>query len=102
MEISILSGDNEGERQHLTELLPSQSKVLFNQKPEDKLEFIKKMQQEEKNIMMLGDGLNDAGALAQSNVGVAISENINVCSIIWAWVSTENCSICFYQTNPGP
>jgi len=80
MDISILSGDNEGERLHLKEILPSHSKVLFNQKPEDKLEFIKKMQLEEKNIMMLGDGLNDAGALAQSNVGVAISENINVFS----------------------
>ena len=79
-EVLILSGDNEGEKLHLEELLPSHSTVLFNQKPEDKLEFIKKLQVEEKSIMMLGDGLNDAGALAQSNVGVAISENINVFS----------------------
>lgn len=78
--ISILSGDNEGEKVYLKKLLPSHSNLLFNQKPEDKLEYIKKNQEDKKNIMMLGDGLNDAGALAQSNVGVAISENINVFS----------------------
>ena len=78
--ISILSGDNEGERQTLRELLPEGSSMLFRQKPEDKLEFIRREQETGKKIMMFGDGLNDAGALAQSNVGVAVSENINVFS----------------------
>ncbi len=79
-DVSILSGDNEGEKLYLKELLPLHSKLLFNQKPEDKLDYIKGLQEKEKNIMMIGDGLNDAGALAQSNVGIAISENINVFS----------------------
>jgi len=54
--------------------------MIFNQKPEQKLEFIKMLQQQGKNVMMVGDGLNDAGALAQSNVGISISENVNVFS----------------------
>lgn len=78
--ITILSGDNEGEKENLKQILPENSEILFHQKPEDKLEFIKKLQINNQNVMMLGDGLNDAGALAQSNVGLAISENINVFS----------------------
>jgi Cu+-exporting ATPase len=54
--------------------------LVFNQKPEQKLEFIKQLQASGKNVMMVGDGLNDAGALAQSNVGISISENVNVFS----------------------
>ena len=79
-DLVILSGDNEGEKENLTKLLPTKTKLIFNQKPEDKLEYIKYHQTEGANILMIGDGLNDAGALAQSNVGIAISENVNVFS----------------------
>ena len=79
-DLVILSGDNEGEKDNLTKLLPAKTKLFFNQKPEDKLEYIKHHQSEGANILMIGDGLNDAGALAQSNVGIAISENVNVFS----------------------
>lgn len=76
-DLKILSGDNEGEKPILRELLPGGTEMIFNQKPEQKLQFIEKLQKEGKNVMMVGDGLNDAGALAQSDVGVSISENVN-------------------------
>ena len=79
-DLVILSGDNEGERENLKKLLPAKTKLIFNQKPEDKLEFIKYHQSEGAKVLMIGDGLNDAGALAQSNVGIAISEDVNVFS----------------------
>ena len=79
-DLVILSGDNEGERENLKKLLPSKTKLIFNQKPEDKLDFIKYHQSEGAKVLMIGDGLNDAGALAQSNVGIAISEDVNVFS----------------------
>lgn len=79
-DLAILSGDNAGETENLKKLLPAKTKLLFNQKPEDKLEYIKNQQQAGAKVLMIGDGLNDAGALAQSDVGIAISENINIFS----------------------
>jgi Cu+-exporting ATPase len=78
--IKVLSGDNDGERETLESLLPKGTELVFNQKPEQKLTFIKELQDKGCNVMMVGDGLNDAGALAQSNVGISISENVNVFS----------------------
>lgn len=79
-EVIVLSGDNEGERERLESMLPKGVKLHFNQKPDDKLNFIKSLQQQGKHVLMIGDGLNDAGALKQSNVGFVISENTNVFS----------------------
>ena len=78
--IKILSGDNEGEREVLEAMMPAGTEMIFNQKPEQKPNYIKKLQAEGSNVMMVGDGLNDAGALAQSQCGIAISENVNVFS----------------------
>lgn len=80
MDLAVLSGDNAGEKTRLEKLLPKLTPLYFNQKPTDKLEFISELQANDKKVLMVGDGLNDAGALAQSNVGLAISENINVFS----------------------
>jgi len=78
--IKILSGDNDGELQSLEKIVPSGTELIFNQTPENKLEYIKNLQEKGKNVLMIGDGLNDAGALAQSDVGISISENVNVFS----------------------
>lgn len=75
--LSVLSGDNNSEEKTLRKIFTHSENILFNQSPFDKLEFIKKCQVKKDFVLMLGDGLNDAGALAQSNVGISVSENIN-------------------------
>lgn len=78
--LAILSGDNEGERVRLESILPEGTTLLFQQNPQQKLDYVKKLQKQGEQVMMIGDGLNDAGALAQSDVGIVVSENINVFS----------------------
>ncbi|MFI5130950.1 MAG: heavy metal translocating P-type ATPase [Chitinophagales bacterium] len=75
--VSVISGDNNSEKNNLEKILGKKATLLFYQKPEDKLEYIHQLQQEGKKVMMIGDGLNDAGALQQSNVGIAVSEQTN-------------------------
>ncbi|WP_297985949.1 heavy metal translocating P-type ATPase metal-binding domain-containing protein [uncultured Chryseobacterium sp.] len=75
--IHILSGDNSSEESTLKEMIPNVKGMAFNQSPEDKLNYIKNLQDKGEKVMMLGDGLNDAGALKQSNVGVAVADDTN-------------------------
>lgn len=79
-ELVVLSGDNEGDAGRLSQILPQKTNLVFNKKPDEKLAYIKELQDQGKKVMMVGDGLNDAGALVQSDVGISISENINVFS----------------------
>lgn len=76
-ELYVLSGDNDTEKKNLQKVIASDH-LLFDQQPIDKLNFIKKMQAHNHNrVMMVGDGLNDAGALKQSDIGIVISEDTN-------------------------
>ncbi len=74
----ILSGDNNHEEKELRKLLPDGTELYFNQSVHDKTDFIERLQASGQRVLMMGDGLNDAGALRQSNVGIAISEDTNV------------------------
>ena len=79
-DVHVLSGDNDTERKNLAALFGEDLHVLFRQSPQDKLEYIKKLQLQGKNVMMLGDGLNDAGALRQAQVGIAVTDATNLFS----------------------
>jgi Cu+-exporting ATPase len=79
-ELALLSGDNERERERFRNLFGSHASLHFNQSPLDKLGFIEHLQRAGKVVMMVGDGLNDAGALKQSDVGVAVVERVGAFS----------------------
>ncbi len=75
--LSVISGDNSSEQKALTQLLGTKVEFRFLQSPEDKLKYIENLQKQGTKVMMVGDGLNDAAALKQSDVGVAITDDIN-------------------------
>lgn len=75
--IKLLSGDNESEKVKLQEYFGDNKELYFNQSPHDKLNFVTSLQKNGKKVLMIGDGLNDAGALKQSDIGISISDDIN-------------------------
>lgn len=79
-ELTLLSGDNERQRGAFAPLFGPDTRLQFNQSPMEKLEFIRSRQNAGCTVMMVGDGLNDAGALKQSNVGVAVVESMSAFS----------------------
>ncbi len=79
-ELVLLSGDNEREAARFKTLFGAAAILKFNQSPADKLNFVRELQQRGRKVMMVGDGLNDAGALQQAEVGVAVVERIGIFS----------------------
>lgn len=73
--LAVLSGDTERERATLETLFGRDVDMRFRESPMGKLAFIRGLQEAGRRVMMVGDGLNDAGALKQSDVGVAVSED---------------------------
>ena len=79
-ELALLSGDNEREAARFKKIFGERALLKFNQSPADKLNFIRELQRRGRKVMMVGDGLNDAGALAQAEVGVAVVAQVGIFS----------------------
>lgn len=75
-QLHILSGDKDKDRELMLALIGKEEHLHFNQSPQDKLNYILELQAQGKKVLMVGDGLNDAGALGMAEVGIAVSEDV--------------------------
>lgn len=73
--LHVLSGDGEQDRGLLEEIFPVNTAMRFQQAPADKLAYIQELQDKGERVLFIGDGLNDAGALRQADVGIVISHS---------------------------
>lgn len=76
-ELFLLSGDNPSEKENLEETYGNQLQMFFNQSPQQKMNFINTLREKGYKPLMIGDGLNDAGALKSAEVGIAVTEDIS-------------------------
>lgn len=75
--MSLLSGDSSKEKNYLQQIFGANKELKFNQSPHDKELFVKNLRTEGGIVAMVGDGLNDAGALLESDLGISITEDVN-------------------------
>lgn len=76
-QLSVVSGDSNAEKQQLRSIFGMDTALMFKQNPFDKLQYVQNLQNKGEKVLMLGDGLNDAGALKYSNVGIAITDELS-------------------------
>jgi len=74
MEVFLVSGDHKPEMGMLEDVFPK-AHMYYGQKPIEKLRLIEGLQEQGHKVLMIGDGLNDAGALKQADVGMAVSND---------------------------
>lgn len=91
IEVAMITGDNK----KVAEAVGSElgiTRIFSEVLPEDKASYVKRLQDEGKFVAMVGDGVNDAPALAQSNIGIAIGAGTDV--------AIETASIVLMKSDP--
>jgi Cu+-exporting ATPase len=78
--LHVVSGDGDGEAARLSALFPGFASLRFDHGPGEKRDAVRAMQEAGAGVLMFGDGLNDAGALRQSDVGVAVTGDVGTFS----------------------
>ncbi|MFN3404394.1 MAG: heavy metal translocating P-type ATPase [Cytophagaceae bacterium] len=74
-DLFLISGDNDSEKTKLSHWFDA-TQMAFSMKPIDKLKYIEDLKKNKTNVAMVGDGLNDAGALKIADTGISITDNI--------------------------
>ncbi|WP_286130414.1 heavy metal translocating P-type ATPase [Solirubrum puertoriconensis] len=75
--LAVLSGDNDTEQERLRELFGPKAELRFRQTPQNKLDYIAELKRQGDTVIMIGDGLNDAGALQQADAGIALTDTLS-------------------------
>ncbi len=75
-DLHLVSGDNDAEKQKLTYLFNTDKNLHFNQSPAEKKAYIQNLKNQGKNVLMIGDGLNDSGALKTADVSISIADDV--------------------------
>ena len=75
-DLHLITGDNESEKQRLKAIFGEGASLHFNQSPTDKKSYIRNLKEDGKKVLMIGDGLNDAGALSESETGLTVADDV--------------------------
>ncbi|CAL9061477.1 unnamed protein product [Musa banksii] len=89
--IYMLSGDKKNATEYVASMVGiDKTKVISEVKPEEKKMFISELQKNQKVVVMVGDGINDAAALASADIGIAMGEGVGAASDVSSIVLMGN------------